>query len=127
MLHGSEIKSVREKRVNIVDSFATFKVGEIFITNMRIEPYENASYFNHDPTRPRKLLLKRKEIDRLHGKVKEKGIVIVALKLYLKQQWVKVLLGVCKGKKTYDKRRTLKEKDMKRESEREMSRTIGRR
>ena len=127
MLHGSEIKSLRAKRVNIVDSFATFKAGEMFITNVRIEPYENASYFNHDPTRSRKLLLTRKEINRLHGKVKEKGIVIVALKLYLKQQWVKVLLGICKGKKIYDKRRTLKEKEIKRESEREMHRIVGRR
>ena len=124
MLQGSEIKSIREKKVNIVDSFATLRSGEVFLTNLRIEPYQNAYHFNHEPTRPRKLLLKRKEIDRLIGKIKEKGIVVVPLKIYLKGQWVKVLLGLCKGKKIHDKRQNLKEKDMKRELAREMKRYV---
>ena len=100
------------------------KAGELFLTNLRIEPYDNASHFNHEPTRPRKLLLKRKEIDRLYGKLKEKGIVIIPLKLYFKGHWVKVLLGLGKGKKLYDKRRTIKDKDMKRETQREMKKYL---
>ncbi len=120
MLQGSEIKSIREKKINIVDSFATFKSGEIFITNLRIEPYQNASYFNHESTRPRKLLLKKKEIHRLIGKVKEKGIVIIPLKFYFDKQWVKVLLGICKGKKKHDKRHVLKERNMERDFQREL-------
>ena len=123
-LNGSEIKSVRERKVNIVDSFATIKSGELFLINLRIEPYSHASHFNHEPTRSRKLLLKRKEIDRLHGKLKEKGIVVVPLKLYLKRHWVKVLLGLGKGKKLYDKRRDIKDKDMKREMQREMKKYL---
>ena len=120
LLKGSEIKSIRGKKINITDAYATIKSGEIFLTNLRIDPYNNASHFNHEPTRPRKLLLKRKEIDRLQGKLKEKGFVMVPLKLYFKRHWVKVLLGLGKGKKQYDKRHTIKERDIKREMQREM-------
>ena len=118
-LEGSEVKSIRNSKVNLSNSFATFKKGELFLTNMRIEPYHNASFWNHEPTRPRKLLLKRKEIDRLSGKLKERGFILVPLKLYFKNQLVKILLGLGKGKKLYDRRRELKEKEMKRDLERE--------
>ena len=118
-LEGSEVKSIRNRKINLSDSFATFKKGELFLTNMRIEPYQHSSFFNHDPTRPRKLLLKRKEIDRLRGKLKEKGFVLVPLKLYFKNAWVKILLGLGKGKKLYDRRQELKDKDMKMDLQRE--------
>ena len=119
-LAGSEVKSLREKKVNIQEAYALFKKNELFLTNARIEPYFNASIFNHEPTRPRKLLLHRKEIDKLQGKLQQKGWVIVPLKMYFKKSHVKVLLGICRSKKNYDKRQTIKERDISREMQREM-------
>ncbi len=115
---GTEIKSIRAGRVNMKDSFAKIERGEVFLHNMHISPYEQGNRYNHDPLRTRKLLMHRKEINKLIGLTKEKGYSLVPLKLYLKNGFAKVLIGLGKGKKTYDKREDLKRKDAKREIER---------
>ncbi len=117
-LQGTEIKSIRAGRVNMKDSFAKIERGEVFLHNMHISPYEQGNRYNHDPLRTRKLLMHRKEINKLIGLTKEKGYSLVPLKLYLKNGFAKVLIGLGKGKKTYDKREDLKRKDAKREIER---------
>jgi len=123
VLKGSEVKSLRQKKANISDAYATFHKKELMLTNMSIEPYEKSTVFNHETKRPRKLLLHRKEIDKLKGKLAEKGWVLVPLKVYFNQrQKVKVLLGLGKGKKSFDKRHSIKERDIKRDTEREMKR-----
>ena len=120
-LLGTEVKSLRQKKANISDAYAVFKNREIYLINMNIEPYEKAANFNHEAKRPRKILLHRKEIDKLKGKLAEKGLVLVPLKLYFnKRSKVKVLLGLGRGKKLRDKRNTIKERDIKREMDREM-------
>ncbi|GEL07501.1 SsrA-binding protein SmpB [Salisediminibacterium halotolerans] len=127
VLTGTEIKSVRNRRVNFKDSFARVKNGEVWIHNMHISPYEQGNRFNHDPVRARKLLLHKKEINKLAGMTKEKGYTLVPLKMYIKNGVAKVLIGIGKGKKKYDKREDLKQKAMKREVEREFKdRQIGR-
>jgi len=119
-LKGSEVKSLRNKgTVSFKDSFVRFKDGEAFLYNLYIAPYRHATYANHEPLRDRKLLLHKREILRLSGKAKEKGLTVVPLKLYWKNNKVKVLIGLAKGKKLHDKRRELKEKALKRELERE--------
>ena len=121
VLVGSEVKSLRGKKVNVSDSYATFKNHELFLTNLRIEPYEKAKHFNHEPTRSRKLLMHKKELTKLKSRSEEKGYVIVPLKIYFNQrQQVKVLLGLGKGKKSHDKRQAIKERDIKRDTDREM-------
>lgn len=118
VLTGTEVKAVRLGKVNLKDSFARFKEGELFLLNMHISPYEQGNRFNHDPLRTRKLLLKRRELDRLQGLVKQEGYALVPLSLYLKGGLIKVELALAKGKKLYDKREALKEQVVKREVER---------
>ena len=118
VLKGTEIKSIRARRVNLKDAYAKIIDGEVYVLNMHISPYEQGNRYNHDPLRTRKLLLHRKEIDKLIGKTKEEGFTLVPLKVYIKNGFAKVLLGVAKGKKKYDKREELKKKAAQREIER---------
>jgi SsrA-binding protein len=122
-LKGSEIKSIREGKVNLSDAYAKPENGELWLYNSHIASYDAASYNTHEPTRPRKLLLHRKEIDILAGKVVQKGLTLVPLKLYIKHGVAKVELGVARGKKAYDKRETIARRDADREAERAMKRT----
>jgi SsrA-binding protein len=118
VLTGTEVKSVRGARVNLKDSYARVENGEIFLYNMHVSPYEQGNRFNHDPMRIRKLLMHRIEISRLSGKIKEKGYSLIPLKIYLKKGRIKLELGLARGKKLYDKRRDIAERDSKREMER---------
>ena len=120
VLTGTEIKSVRERRINLKDGFAQIHNGEAWLMNVHISEYTQGNRFNHDPLRARKLLLHKKEIQKLTGQTSEKGITIVPLKVYLKHGFAKVLLGIAKGKHDYDKRETIK----KRDQEREIRRTL---
>lgn len=119
-LTGSEIKSVRGGRVSLGDAYVQPEGGELWLVNAHIARYEASSYMGHEPTRPRKLLLHRKEINSLAGRVAEKGLTLVATKIYLKKGIAKVEIALAKGKKLYDKRETIK----RREVERELARTI---
>ena len=114
VLTGTEVKSVRAARVNLKDSYARVEDGELLLYNMHISPYEQGNRFNHDPLRTRKLLMHRVEIGRLAGKVKEKGYALIPLKIYLKRGLVKVELALARGKKLYDKRQTIAERDSRR-------------
>ncbi len=116
VLSGTEIKAIRKGSVDLKDSFVTIKNNEAFIINMYIDKYEEGNIFNHDERRTRKLLLHKKEILKLKEKIKIEGLTIIPLKLYLKKGYAKVLIGVAKGKKLYDKRASLKEKDLKKEA-----------
>jgi SsrA-binding protein len=118
VLQGTEIKAIRAGRVNLKDAFARVQQGEVFLHNMHISPYEQGNRHNHEPLRTRKLLLHRKEISKLIGLTKEEGYALVPLKVYLKNGFAKVLLGLGKGKKKYDKREDLKKKEAKRDVER---------
>jgi len=120
VLKGSEIKSIRAGRVNLSDAYARPENGELWLYNSHIASYDAASYNTHEPKRPRKLLLHRKEIDDLAGKVTQKGLTLVPLKLYIKHGIAKIELGVAKGKKLYDKRETIARRDAEREVERAM-------
>lgn len=118
-LAGTEVKSLRQGKGNLKDSFGRIENGELFICNMHISPYEKGNIFNKDPMRPRKLLMRKREILRLFGIVKEKGLTIIPLKLYLNEKGlVKVELAVAKGKALYDKREDVKQRDAGREMER---------
>ncbi len=119
VLTGTEVKSVRNARVNLKDSYAKVEGGEIFLYNMHISPYEPGNRFNHDPVRTRKLLMHKVEIRRLAGKIQEKGYAFIPLKIYLKEGLVKIELGLARGKKLHDKRRDIAERDSKREMERQ--------
>jgi len=110
-LLGSEIKSIRSGKVTVNDSFVNFRGGEAFVHNLHIAKYDFSSIFNHEETRPRKLLLHKKEILKLFAKTREQGYTIVPLKVYLKEGLCKVEIGLAKGKRDYDKRESLKEKD----------------
>ncbi|GAE92803.1 tmRNA-binding protein SmpB [Gracilibacillus boraciitolerans JCM 21714] len=118
ILQGTEIKSIRAGRVNLKDSFATIRQGEAYINNMHISTYEQGNRFNHDPTRARKLLLHRKQIDKLIGDSQQAGYSIIPLKIYIKNGFAKVLIGLARGKKKYDKREDLKQKQAKRDMDR---------
>ena len=118
ILEGSEIKSIKGGNVNLKDSHIQIKNGEAFIINMHISPYVNGSVFNPEPTRTRKLLLNKQEIRKLDIKVKEKGYTIVPTKVYLKKGLAKVEIALAKGKKNYDKRETIKERDWNRDKRR---------
>lgn len=118
VLQGTEIKSIRAGKVNLKDSYARIQNNEIYLFGMHISPYEQGNRYNHDPLRTRKLLLHRKEISKLIGESKEVGYSIVPLKMYLKNGYAKVLIGLARGKKKYDKREDLKKKEAKREVER---------
>lgn len=120
VLQGTEIKSIRAGRVNITDAHIRVIDGETQVINMHIAPYEQGNRYNHDPTRTRKLLLHRKEIDKLFGLVQQKSYAIVPLKLYIKNGFAKLLIGLGKGKKQYDKREDQKQKQMKRDIDRAM-------
>lgn len=120
VLKGTEIKSIRAGRVSLKDSHVRIINGEAQIINMHIAPYEQGNRFNHDPTRSRKLLLHRHEIDKLFGLTQQKGYAIVPLKLYIKNGFAKILIGLGKGKKQYDKREDMKQKQMKRDIDRAM-------
>lgn len=115
VLTGTEIKSVRAGSCNIGDSYGHIKNGEIFVLNMFIGEYKEGNIFNHKETRTRKLLMHKNEILKLENKVKLDGYTLIPLKVYLKENRAKLLLGLCKGKKEYDKRETIKERDIKRE------------
>ena len=118
VLKGSEIKSCRQGKVNLKDSYAKIKKGELYLTNSHISPYIFANRLNHDPLRDRKLLLHKREIKRLIGKMSERGMTLVPLSMYLKNGKAKVELGLARGKKLYDKRESIKSKNEKRELER---------
>lgn len=119
VLKGTEIKSIRKGSANLKDSYAMIKKGEAFLLNMHISPYKEGNIFNHPETRTRKLLLHKNEIIRLSSKINAEGYTLIPLKLYLKDGKAKVLLGVAKGKKEYDKRATIKERDLNREMQKE--------
>ncbi len=114
-LKGTEIKSIRKASANINDSYARIKNNEVFLTNMFIAKYEEGNRFNHDERRERKLLLHKKEIIKLSHEINTNRYTLIPLKLYFKKNKVKIELGLCQGKKLYDKRESLKEKDMKRQ------------
>ncbi len=118
VLKGSEIKSIREGRVNLSDAYARPENGELWLYNSHIASYDAASYNTHEPLRPRKLLLHRKEIDSLAGKVMQKNLTLVPLKLYIKHGIAKIQLGLVKGKRVYDKREAIARRDAEREIER---------
>ncbi len=120
VLTGSEVKSLREGKANLKDSYARFFRGEAFLVNCHISPYTAAHQFNHEPTRSRKLLLHKQELARLTGKVQAKGLTLIPLKLYFRNGRAKVELGLARGKKLYDKREVLKQKDARREVERSL-------
>ena len=114
-LTGTEIKSIRNGSANIKDSYAVIKNEEVFLLNMFISPYKEGNQFNHEERRTRKLLLHKKEIRKLKEKIEMQGFTLIPLKIYFKENKAKVMLGVCRGKKNYDKRETIKERDQKRE------------
>ena len=119
-LQGTEVKSIRMGQVSIKESYCRIRNGEVFVDNMNISPYEHGNRENHDPLRSRKLLLNRYEIDKLIKKVDEKGLTLVPTKIYFKDSRAKLEIGVCRGKKLYDKRETLKRKQADREASRAM-------
>ncbi len=117
-LAGTEVKSVRLGRVNLKDSYISCKTGEAILIGMHISPYEPGSIYNHDPLRSRRLLLHRKEINKLIGLTSQQGCTLIPLKLYFKGQYVKLSVGICRGKKNYDKRAAVAERDAKRNMDR---------
>ena len=119
MLVGSEVKSIREGRVSFKDAYADIKRDEVFLRQLHISPYKYAYNANHEAMRTRKLLLHRYEIKRLSAKINEKGYTLIPLKIYFKNDKIKVLIGLGKGKKLYDKRETIKQRDVKRDLDRE--------
>jgi len=120
VLTGSEVKSLRDGRVNLKDSFARVDRGEVFLMNAHISPYAAANRFGHEPERTRKLLLRREEIDKLAGKVNERGLTLVALRIYFKRGRAKIELGLARGRRAYDKREAIKKREMEREADRAM-------
>lgn len=121
-LTGTEIKSIREGRVNLRDAYADIDHGEAWLRGAHIAPYDHGNRYNHEPTRPRKLLLHRDEIAELAGKVSRSGYTLIPLQLYLKRGRAKVELGLARGKRSFDKRESISRRDAQREMEREMSR-----
>ncbi|KQC11327.1 MAG: SsrA-binding protein [Smithella sp. SDB] len=115
VLTGTEVKALREGRANLKDSYAVVKDGEVFIKEMHISPYEHGNRFNHNPLRSRKLLLHKREIRKLYGKSREKGLSLVPLKLYFKNGKVKVEIGIGKGKKLHDRRQDIKQREERRD------------
>lgn len=120
-LIGTEVKSIKAGRVNLRDGFASIRDGEIWLHNVHVSPYQaSGEYFNHEPRRTRKLLLRRQEINKLIGKVEEKGLTLVPLKMYLKNGIVKVAIGLARGKKLHDKRESVKRRQDQRDIQRAM-------
>ena len=122
-LVGTEVKSVRAGKISLRDAFARIRRGEVYLYGAEISPYENAGYARHDPTRPRRLLMHGREIGRLVGKVSERGLTLIPLKVYFKRGWAKVQLGLAKARKKYDKRETLRKK----EEQKDIARALARR
>ncbi|MCM1118270.1 MAG: SsrA-binding protein SmpB [bacterium] len=118
-LHGTEVKSMRQGKCSIKESFIRIENGEVYVYGMHVSPYEKGNIFNKDPLRVKKLLLHRQEINRLAGKVAEKGLTLVPLQVYFKNGKVKVEIGLARGKKLYDKRQDIAKKDQRREAEKE--------
>lgn len=121
VLKGTEIKSLRQGKANLKDSYALLKKGEIFILGMHISPYDHGNNFNHDETRTRKCLLHKKEINKIADKINMDGYTLVPLKIYFVKNRAKVLLGIAKGRKNYDKRELLKKRDMEKEMRKAIS------
>lgn len=119
-LVGTEVKSIRQGGVNLKDSWCSIDKGELYVRGMHISPYEKGNIFNRDPMRVRKLLMHKKEINKLYGTLKQEGLSLIPLSLYFKDSKVKVQLGLCKGKKLYDKREDAAKRDAKREIDRNM-------
>ena len=117
-LKGTEVKSIRDPKANLKESYCTIKDGEVFIVGMHISPYTEGNRFNVDPVRERKLLLNRREIIRLTQEIQQKGMTLVPISLYTKGRLIKMELGLARGKKQYDKRESIKERDIKRDLER---------
>ena len=124
VLEGTEVKSVKNGNISFPDAFAEITNGEVWVKNFHISEYSFSSIFNHDPDRPKKLLLHAEEIKRLTRRVDEKGCTLIPLDFYLKDGRVKVTLGVCKGKKMYDKRATIKDRDVQRDIQRDLPKAI---
>ena len=124
VLSGTEIKGIRAGKCNIKDSYGVIKHYEAYLLNMYIAPYEQASIFNQEERRTRKLLLNKKEILKLNDKISQEGYTLIPLKIYFKKDKAKVELGLCKGKHTYDKKQSLKEKDIKRELDKESKKIL---
>lgn len=119
VLTGTEVKSARAGHVSLHDAYASFRHGEMYLEHVHIAPYEQGNRMNPDPYRPRKLLARRAEIDFLYGRMRERGLTVIPLRVYFSDRgWAKVELGLCRGKKLYDKRQDLKERDARREVER---------
>ncbi|HCS49734.1 MAG TPA: SsrA-binding protein [Candidatus Aminicenantes bacterium] len=124
-LLGSEVKSMREGRVSLKDSYAEIRNGEVFLLHMNISPYEQANIFNHEPLREKKLLLHRQEIKRLIGKIREKGYTLIPTKVLFNEKGkVKVEVSLAKGKRTYEKKRAIKERDLEREVRAELKKRL---
>lgn len=121
VLTGSEVKALREGKVNLKDSHARIERGEVWLWNVHVSPYGPASQFGHDPTRTRKLLLHANEIERLQGKVKERGLTLVPLRMYFKNGRAKVELALVRGKKQHDKREAIREREVRREVDRTLA------
>lgn len=119
-LSGTEVKSLREGKANLKDSYVLVKGGEVFLLNCHISPYSHGNIMNHDPVRTRKLLLHRKEIDRMSGKAAAKGYTLIPLKIYFKASFAKVEIGLARGKRLFEKRDSIKEREAKREIEKAM-------
>ncbi len=115
VLRGTEVKSLRDGKIQLVDAYAMIENGEAYLHHAHIAEYSNASVFNHDPVRTRKLLMHRREIERLNAKVREKGLTLIPLDVYFKNGRVKINLGLCRGKATYDKRAAIRDRDEKRD------------
>jgi len=124
-LAGTEVKSIRQGNVNLKDSFCTVKNGEIFVHGMHVSPYEKGNIFNRDPMRNRRLLMHKREINRLYGKIKQDGLTVVPLSVYLKNSLVKLELGLARGKKLYDKRQSAANRDADREIHRTLKERNG--
>ena len=115
VLRGTEVKSIRNGKINLSDSYADFKNKELYLINCHISPYSHSYYDNHEPLRRRKLLMKRRELHRISTKVAERGYTLIPLKVYFKRGYVKVELGLARGKKAHDKRESIKQRDIERD------------
>lgn len=120
-LVGTEVKSIRAGKISLRDGFARIRKGELYLYGIEISPYENSGYAKHEPTRPRRLLLHSREISRLVGKVSERGLTLIPVKVYFKRGWAKILIALAKAKKKYDKREAIKKKETQRDIKRAIS------
>ena len=119
-LFGTEVKSVRQGKINLKDAWCSIEGGELFVNGMHISPYEFGNIFNRDPVRKRRLLMHKREIDRLYGTLKQEGLTLIPLSAYFNRGRLKIQVGLCKGKKLYDKRESIARKDAEREAAREL-------